>query len=127
MKYVSQTLKNPTKKDLSFRWDGVEYIVPAEGEKILPDFIAAHGAKKLADINCKDSLDVVGRKEFMGSLIAAAEQVIEKKEPTLKEKIDEVNAVVEEAKEFENKDNLPWCDSCDSKGVRHKKECPKFK
>lgn len=38
-----------------------------------------------------------------------------------------ISPVVEVAPVVENTGaDAPWCDSCDSRGVRHKKECPKF-
>ncbi len=43
-------------------------------------------------------------------------------EPTIVEVLDTVEEVKEEIIEEKN----PWCSTCDSKGVRHKKECPKY-
>ncbi len=44
----------------------------------------------------------------------------------IKEEIEESLSPKSEIKFTPEEPKTPWCDSCDSKGVRHKKECPKY-
>lgn len=46
-----KSLFNPTVEDLTFMYDGAEYIVKAGKVARFVDYIAVHGAKKLADKN----------------------------------------------------------------------------
>jgi hypothetical protein len=43
------TVKNPTKTDLNYTYNSVNYVLKAGEEKQLPDDLARHAAKKLAD------------------------------------------------------------------------------
>jgi len=46
-------LYNPTAEDLEFYYDSARYVVKAGKSEMFNDFLAVHGAKKLADKNAK--------------------------------------------------------------------------
>lgn len=46
----TKTLSNPLDEVFIFKWDGNPYSVDAKSTAIMPDFIAVHGARHLADV-----------------------------------------------------------------------------
>jgi len=103
MRFVFQELKNPTDRDLIFMWDSIEYKVLAGKSDIFPDFIAKHGAKKLADREWTDTLNKNGRIAMENSFLGAVQnEKTEEKQPTLQEEIaEEKQLLKKEEKEFE--------------------------
>ncbi|MFA5037063.1 MAG: hypothetical protein WC479_07805 [Candidatus Izemoplasmatales bacterium] len=127
MKFVFRALRNPTKTDLTFTWDSEVYSVKAGSEELFPTFIAEMGALRLADRErVKDSK----KKEYANSVLGELKETQEPIKPTFKEEVMAAKQQLKVEKEFEDLKKLeekPWCDKCDSKGVRHKKNCPDFK
>ena len=104
MKYIFRELKNPTKKDLEFFYDGASYRVLAEKSDIFPDFLAEQGAKILADREWNNPLDLVGyntlKNSYLGAVKNEASVVVK---PTLTEEIAmEKEQIKEVEKEFED-------------------------
>lgn len=132
MKYTYQELTNPTKEDLEFFYDGAAYSVLAGGKDVFPDFIAKHGAKKLADKNWSEPLNKAGylalAKSYLGEV--QNEATVPKK-PTMQEEIESEKKELKKEEEFEDLDDKKeeekkvWCEECGSLGFRHKKGCPK--
>lgn len=113
---------NFTTEDFEHSWDRRPYQVKAGESVMFPDWLAHHLAKHLIDRELnkmdKPTNTMHLRKQMEEKIFGAhikAESSVE-----LETKIMNLN---EEKKE----EIKPWCDLCDSKGVRHKKECPKNK
>jgi len=79
MRYTFQELKNNTTKDLVFTWNSDNYVVAAGKTELFPDFIAKHGAKKLADQEWNSHLDKEGFKKmqesFLGKVVGQEPEV----------------------------------------------------
>lgn len=126
MKFVFKRLYNPTKEDLTFTWDSEPYTVKSGSGEMFPDFVAKLGARRLAD---REGIKSFKKDDYIKSLLSDVGEIQDKVIPTLKQEIEEAKKQIE-VKEFEDLKKLedkPWCDTCNSKGVRHKKECPKYK
>ena len=109
MKFLFQELKNPTKEDFSFTYDGALYVVKAEGSELLPDFVAKLGANRLADKIWRSPLDMVGRQKMVDSLLGEViNEVSRDKKPSLTEMIMEEKKIVDkvEEKEFPELEDL---------------------
>ena len=46
--YTSRTLTNPLTEDFTFMWDGKEYKIKAGHTEVYPEFLAFHGASRMA-------------------------------------------------------------------------------
>jgi len=107
---------NWTNEAFTHTWGKVAYTFEPGKIYMLEAYLAKHFAKHLADRECNNKeIRTMGpeKDEFMRKCIAS-DVVIEAQSPTeLKMKIDNLE---KEVKVF--------CAQCDSKGVRHKKECP---
>jgi hypothetical protein len=120
---------NWTNEDFSHKWNGEPYDFPAGTSILLPQYLAEHFAKHLTDRELQKKGHTVNhfsRPEYLAKAISVG---LEAPSP-LKMEIEILNSKKEVANESqivsENKDK-PFCTSCDSKGVRHKKECPTIK
>lgn len=115
---------NWTNEDFTHSWDGEPYTFLAGTSTLLPQYLAEHFAKHLTDRELQKkgfTVNHFSRPEYLAKTLSEG---IEAPSPTKMEieilNRQNVEAVVVEEKKF-------FCDSCDSKGVRHKKECPKNK
>lgn len=131
MQFIFQELKNPTKEDLEFYFDSARYVLEAGKTEFYPDFLAKHGAKILADREWRNPLDKVGYEKLMNSFLGVIKD--ERKSEVKLTLTEEIAVAKEQIKpevkeeEFVDLKKLPWCDTCESKGGRHLKECPKNK
>jgi hypothetical protein len=124
------TIFNPLKEDFIHQWSGQDVKLPAKSSQLMEDWLAKHMAKHLADhmLNLQNKpTDHPSRAELLAEILPAEGNQVEApndiafKAAMLNPAASVTNeSVQEEAKE-------PFCDSCDSKGVRHKKDCPKAK
>jgi hypothetical protein len=125
MKFTFRTLRNPTKTDLTFTWDSEAYLVHAGGEEMFPDFIAGLGARKLAD---REHVKEANKVAYIASVLGEKKDTQEPLKTSFREEVELAKKQLEPepVKEFEDLEKLdkPWCDKCDSKGGRHKKDCP---
>ncbi len=104
MQYLFQELRNPTDKDLFFKYDSATYTVKAGGVDIFADFIARHGAGVLADINWQKPLDLTGREALINSYLGKiVNNIVEEVKPSVQQEIEmQKQAVIENvAKEEE--------------------------
>lgn len=109
---------NWTQEDFSWTWNSVPYKFRAGTSIFLEDYLANHFAKHLVDRELfraeKQTTD-----QSRDSLIAKCIQADDESE----EQPPEVVAL-----EIMNKKPVTnvkvFCDKCDSKGARHKKDCP---
>lgn len=108
-------------------WDKQEYKIEAGETMMLQSYLAEHFAKHLIDkeltkegipTNRQDE-----RKRLMNLCLGGESLKAESKEEleTKMLNVDEVKDVDEKETVKEDK---KFCDQCDSKGVRHKKDCP---
>lgn len=115
---------NWTTEDFTHTWDSVPYTFPAGQSMMLQDSLAQHFAKHLAtrELN-KRSLSLMNggpeRLEFeakclSGGIVAQSATKLESE--ILNYSVPQTEAPVVKSDKF--------CELCDSKGVRHKKECP---
>lgn len=125
---------NWTDEDFSHTWNGEPYEFKKGESILLPEYLATHFAKHLVDRELqKRNLTVnhFSRPEFISKTLgtkpvdAPSPEKLEiellNAKPVVipSEKIEAQPIVSNEVKRF--------CDTCDSKGVKHKKECPKLK
>lgn len=97
-------LHNPTAEDLVFQYGGAEYRVQAGKSNDFVDYIAVHGAKKLADKNAK-STNPDERKVLMNAYLNNI--TVEASAKTLGVKLDIILAkAVEKGKEKARMNNL---------------------
>ena len=122
-------------------WDSEPYTIKSNQKVYMQDWLATHLAKHLVDrqlnflglptdFECSDPHD----KRFENSrskLIAKC--IIVDDVPT--EHTSQIKQEMELLNKADNSgansnlspmETKPWCDSCDSKGVRHKKTCVKY-
>ena len=104
---------NWTNEDFSYTWDKEPYNFPKGSSIMLQDYLANHFAKHLIDRELNKQgipTNHFSRQEMLqkcfGEIITA-------------------NTSAQLETDILNKKAETFCDSCDSKGVRHKKECPK--
>ena len=113
---------NYSDREFIGRWDSVDYAIGAGEIQMFPAHLAEHFAKHLADMvmNIKGvPTDHFTRPSYVQR--ALIETTVEA--PNAEKLNAEIlNQKVDEAP----KAPASFCDSCDSKGVRHKKECPKY-
>lgn len=123
---------NFSNEDFTQKWDNVPYTFKAGESKYLPGYLAEHFAKHLIDRELNKNgkrTDDSSRQALLNNcgIVANAPQ-----KPSLEAEIELMNInpssisvlsapISDEIKE------IKFCDTCDSKGGRHKKECPKNK
>ncbi|MDH4127317.1 MAG: hypothetical protein OEV44_01085 [Spirochaetota bacterium] len=111
---------NWTNEDFSHKWDSVEYTFRAGESQMVQDYLANHFAKHLAqrEIN-KKNLPMNDRKyqEFFNKCLSG-EELSSETSLKLEMEIEKANQKVEKVEEKR------FCEFCDSKGVRHLKDCP---
>lgn len=123
-------------------WNREEYVIKAHETKQYPDWLAMHFAKHFVDREMNkagkptDGPEIFDlRRKCLTESTTEASSELELQVKTLNEKphviptstmpsAETITASTPEVKAVETV-KTPWCDSCDSKGVRHKKECPK--
>ena len=128
---------NYSSQDFSHTWDKESYAFPAHQSMMLPSYLADHFAYHLAVrelykrlgnsalVNA-NMIEEEKKKCFQGvETVASSQTKLEVQmmnETQVEEaKVEEAQPVVEPVKV-----KAPFCDTCDSKGIRHKKECPKI-
>lgn len=117
-KSVAVLFVNWTDKDFTHKWDSVEYTFKAGQSQYLQDYLANHFAKHLAQRECNRRNLLFSDRQFKVFFDkCTAGEAIEAESP-LKLEIDIKQG---------NKKEKRFCDQCDSKGVRHKKDCPTLK
>ena len=138
---------NWTKEDFTYTWDKEPYTFKAGESRYLPAYLAEHFASHLTDremVN-KDSVLTPDQKKQFTNLVceptAQAREVMMAKCFTRDQDFKSEHPETASAEAFErtqvmaqnalgatsNVETHSWCDSCDSKGVNHKKDCPKNK
>lgn len=130
---------NYTNEDFSHAWNGVGYTFKAGTSMYLEPWMAEHFAKHLIDreinkmnVGVKPDKEIrldnqMLRKELMDKCIKIV-SVEAKGDAQLKAELLDLNMTKESPMaEVSTKALEPkkFCDQCDSKGVRHKKTCPK--
>lgn len=136
---------NISERPFSWAWGGVEYSFEPGETMMLEPHLATHFAEHLADDILNNTfVEKNGKKESLPTNHFSRESLIKKciretgvsaqDEVQLRQNImnaqEEVPAVKEEVKPQEPISSKvsapkPFCDSCDSRGVKHKKECSK--
>jgi phosphorylcholine metabolism protein LicD len=86
---VYQKLNNTLNQDVTFGWDGDSYTIKSNSSILLPDFIAKHGAKKLADIGRVNFLNNTEYAKRVESFLGEVENEADKEQ---KESIQETIA-----------------------------------
>lgn len=117
------TFFNWTKEDFSHMWDGESYLFKAGSQTTMPEWKAKHFAKHAAvrELNELKGNEGLVNPQNMPPMIAKF-LVKSNVEAPSKEKL-EMAIMNEEPKEVESNIDTPWCEGCDSKGGRHKKDC----
>lgn len=124
--------KNFTSEDFSHTWDKIQYDFPAGVSMMLPEYLAHHFAKHLCirelmrvgKIFNMEQVEIMKAQCFAGTETKKVEAVTPQKlevEMMNQEAEKPMEKPVEKVEEVKAK----FCDSCDSKGVRHKNACPK--
>jgi hypothetical protein len=112
---------NWTNEDFSWTWDSVKYDFKAHTSTLMEEWKSKHFAKHLTDrelLRAGYQVNDFRRPEFLAK--ALPEGGIEAPESKIQTEIMNVE-------EATSRDiNKPWCDSCDSRGVRHKKDCKRL-
>ena len=100
---------------------------------MVPDYLALHFAKHFVDREL-NKMKLPTDSSLRGDMIAkcvSATDISAPDEVSLAAQINnpslKVETVATPAPQKTETVKAPWCDSCDSKGVKHKKECPKNK
>lgn len=134
--------------DFTGYWDGEPYSLRSGQKMYMQDWLAEHLTKHLVDrelnrlhlptdFECSDPSD--GRFEFSRTKLIAkcllTEEAASEGQSSVKQELELLNKKVDESPKATNAaatstlppppPKPPFCDSCDSKGVTHKKVCPK--
>lgn len=122
---------NWSNEEFTHSWANEPFTFYPGKKTILPKYLADHFAKHLTDREMHKAVDDKGRAMHTDSPDRAkflarcfAESSLTASTP-IKAQIEALNAQAEI--EHEKKEVRSFCDSCDSKGVKHKKDCPKSK
>lgn len=118
---------NWSNETFTHKWDGVEYTFEPGELIMLQEYLAKHFAKHLAMreinrggkgvvINSAQDIDGNFENEEFAKVVMKAMPQSAPIEAASKEKLEIALANQDQEKRF--------CNQCDSKGVRHKKECP---
>jgi len=116
---TSVIFTNWTKEDFSWTWNSVPYTFRAGQSIYIEDYLANHFAKHLVDrelIRAGKQVNDHSRQSLIDKCISAEEQ----KQAESPEKLS--MEILNKNKAAEAK--APFCTECDSKGLRHKKNCP---
>lgn len=134
--YQTVLLHNPFAEDFTHTWDKEPYTVKSGESKHFPKWLAEHLVKHLldrelnnlglpTDFSCSDKKNP--NLEYSRERLYARCIIEEQKEvegTSLKQEVELLNKKATEAvSSVETKSS--FCDSCESKGVVHKKDCPK--
>lgn len=123
---------NWTAEDFTHTWDGVEYTFKTGQSIYLQDYLANHFAKHLVDRELNKqgiptnhfSRESLVNKCFGESVKVETQAQAEMVQLNVQAKpSSDIDIKKEESKE----EKKSWCGQCDSKGVKHKKECPTLK
>jgi len=137
MEKVNQAVlfTNWTDEDFSYNYGGETYIFKAKQSRLMDSYKSEHFADHLAvrEMNKLEKSWVRKDNRFMALVQNALGEVVETSSPEkLKDEI--LNAETKEpSKDALNSETppddkpKPFCNQCDSKGGRHKKECPSTK
>mgnify|MGYP001581391306 CR=1 FL=1 len=124
--------KNDSPEEFTWSWDSTPYTFKAGQEYMMEDWKAQHFALHLADrellrrdaVRTKDNQNPdtnLGneklRAELMRRYLPDGEILT----------APDASKLTTEILQSQVKTPSPWCDSCDSRGVVHKKDCPKRK
>lgn len=107
---------NYSPEDFTWNWDSTPYSFKAGSSVMLPAYLARHFTKHLVDREMQKvglTVNHFSRKNYEAKCLT--EEPIEAVNAE-KLKVDIMNLKPEKKDVF--------CTQCDSKGVRHKKECP---
>lgn len=124
------TFHNWSDRDFSWTWGGEGTTFKAGSKVLLPDYLANHFAKHFIDRELTlQGLEVSHFSRAALLLKTLIDETVE--ESGLAAQIKTLNPVAPNT-ETETKVEAPvvkkaFCDSCDSKGVKHKNGCPKQK
>jgi len=147
MKFAPSSMvlfKNWSLTDFTHSWNGVPYSFRSGEEKWMEGWMAAHFAKHLTD----REMNVMGlmtddhrRHEYEQKCFVPSDSLpAERAGDPFARKFELLNRQKEAEKQAEPEAPAPtpeqeapapeaakarFCDECDSKGVRHKKDCPK--
>lgn len=121
---------NWTNEDFSHTWNNEPYDFKKGSSMLLPSYLAEHFAKHLVDRELQKmglTVNHFSRPQYISKTLGT--NVVEAPSP---EKLEIELLNNEEKPELapEKKivsDVKKFCDTCDSKGVRHKTGCPKLK
>lgn len=145
MNVTNVLFTNWTNEDFTYTWDKEPYIFKAGASQYLPAYLAEHFASHLTDremVRKDTNLSEKDKKQFTNLILepeAQARQIMMAKCFDREKSFvpEHANTAAAEAHErtqvmaqnalgaTSNIETTSWCDSCDSKGVKHKKECPK--
>ena len=118
------TFNNWSDADFTWTFGGEPTTFKAGVSVVLPDFLADHFAKHFVDRELiKQGFEVshFSRTQLLAKTLS--DETVEAS--SLAAQIKVLNSSAEPVEEVVSK--KPFCDSCDSKGVRHKLICPKNK
>jgi len=113
---------NLTSKPFEWTWDKQWYKFESGERRWLPRFLANHFAKHLAirELNdAKQLTDESNRVELMSKFIQEASAV------SYADPLQAQVAILNKNNAQASSELKKFCDECDSKGVVHKKDCPK--
>jgi hypothetical protein len=141
----SVLFKNFTDRTFTWQWNSVSYTFKPHQEIFLEDWLAEHFAKHLIDdeinhmnIGVKDAEkqirtnSVPVRAEIYAKIIFQQDDSEEVDQNQMTTELLNKNKPVPphlpqpDQPSSSIKGKAPFCDTCDSKGVRHKKGCPKY-
>jgi len=108
---------NWTEEDFTYRWDSVEYTFESGQSMMLEEGIALHFAKHLAN----RELNKQGKLMTSNLVTELMAKCFPK--PKADKTIEKTPANVPTG----TASKPPFCTQCDSKGIKHKKECPTLK
>ena len=117
---------NWTEEDFTWSWDSVPFEFKAGDKLYVQDYLAEHFAKHLVDRELlKQGLrtDHFSRQELINKCIVNRDA---KEQSAVKVQQEILNKNNQESEKISSNATPPkrFCESCDSKGVRHKKGCP---
>lgn len=127
MSQVALYFKNVSDEDFTGYWDSVAYTIKSGQEVLLQSYIAISLAKDLAmrEIGKRDRQATINPSQdetgfFTNEVFRSEVQKYISSESIQEETPEKLEmAILSEQKQF--------CKFCDSKGVRHKKDCPTLK
>ena len=122
------TFYNFTDTSFTHTWNSEQITVRAGESRMMEDWLAEHMAKHLTDKILNERgvrTDDPSRAGILAQILPVDGLSVEA-DTKIKFQEAMVNSKpIEQKVEVEAEPKAPWCDSCDSKGMRHKKDCPK--